>query len=138
MTTAEIRAKADPAALASIGVFESVCHLWDMSQGFHIDAEWVHLMFEIKEPYPLWRTRKLTHFKEFRDYVRNGKEWLVTSETARVMGMGNPSTVGAVYSCLISASMVEYMMAADKSMMDIFADSEKYAEDTERFYRMME
>ncbi len=133
---AAIQAKADPRALARIEAFRALLRVHDMSRGFVIDAETIHTLFEIKEPYGLWRKRKLTHFKEFKDYARDGKTWLVTVDCAAVMALGNASKVGGLYSCMVSAAMCDFVEQPGNERLRDFRvmmeEAEKMGRENER------
>lgn len=113
MRVNDVYSKADPVELRKIRRFEDAINERQMDDGVPINARFVHSAFSVKEPFPLWWSRKLTHFKEFRDYVRDadeeGRTVFVTTDVARVMALGNASQMGAIYSVLTSARIMKAM-----------------------------
>jgi hypothetical protein len=131
-----LRRKADPEALAKLDLFLAMCIADPLEIGFTIDAKTVHALFEIKEPFGLWRSRKLTHLKEFKDYARANDKWLLSPDSAMIVAMGNPGKLGALYAYYVACAVCE--RTEGRSPLEVFEEAHRYADEIARLDRMME
>lgn len=144
-TVARLRER-NPSEMLAIETLESTLSLFTMAKGFCIDAEMIHVLFQIKQPLGLWISGKLTHCKPYRDYVKTTEvegaigagghtsskknKWMLTIDTARVVCLGNNGKTGAVYSVLTTARLMHMRPGLDP--IEFMREAQEHARENER------